>query len=121
MSILDASAILTFLQDEPGAQVVEGALEAGARCGTASWSEVAQRVRSSSRDWDLTRALLQGYGLTLEPVTEEDAEGAARRWRAGEGLSLGDRLCLALGDRLDEQILTADRAWGTTGRIRQIR
>ena len=40
---------------------------------------------------------------------------------AGEGLSLADRLCLALGDRLDADLSTADQAWGTAGRIRQVR
>ena len=31
-----------------------------------------------------------------------------------------DRLCLALGARLHATIFTADQAWGTNGRIRQI-
>jgi len=37
------------------------------------------------------------------------------------GLSLADRLCLALGERLDAEVLTADRSWGSGGRIQQIR
>jgi PIN domain nuclease of toxin-antitoxin system len=61
------------------------------------------------------------YGLEIEPVTASDAEWAARRWVRDEGLSLADRLCLALGDRLDADVLTADRTWGTSGRITQIR
>jgi PIN domain nuclease of toxin-antitoxin system len=36
-------------------------------------------------------------------------------------LSLADRLCLALAERLSAEVLTADRAWGRAGRIRQIR
>lgn len=40
---------------------------------------------------------------------------------AGGGLSLGDRLCLALGDRLGGEVLTADRAWGTEDGVRQVR
>jgi PIN domain nuclease of toxin-antitoxin system len=39
----------------------------------------------------------------------------------GAGLSLADRLCLALGDRLDADVLTADQAWGAGERIKQIR
>jgi ribonuclease VapC len=121
MNVFDASALLTFLQGEPGAGEVERALKAGGACGAANWSEVAQKIRAHGRNWDLSRALLASYGLQVEPVTAGDAEWAARRWTAGEGLSLADRLCLALGDRLDADILTADQAWGTTGRIRQIR
>jgi PIN domain nuclease of toxin-antitoxin system len=120
-AVLDASALLAFLQDEPGAAAVEEALGQGARCSAANWSEVAQRVLGSDRDWDLVRALLASYDLAVEPVTADDAEWAARRWRRGEGLSLADRLCLALGERNDAPVLTADRSWGHQGRVRQIR
>ena len=121
MTVLDASAMLAFLQGEPGADVVEAALVAGATCGAANWSEVAQRVLGSERDWTLARALLESYGVSVEPVTMDDAERAATRWRPTDGLSLGDRLCLALGHRLEADVLTADRAWGDGERVRQIR
>lgn len=120
-TVLDASAILAFLLDENGADVVEAALSDGACCGAANWSEVAQTVLAKGRDWGLVRALLVGYGVRIEPVLADDAEWAARRWRHGEGLSLADRLCMALAERLDTEILTADTAWGAGGRIRQIR
>ena len=119
--VLDASALLVYLQDEPGTDLVEAALDGDARCGAANWSEVAQHVLAAGRDWDLVRALLLSYELGIEPVGSDDAEWAARRWRRGEGLSLADRLCMALGERLDADVLTADRVWGTEGRIRQIR
>jgi PIN domain nuclease of toxin-antitoxin system len=118
---LDASALLAFLQGEDGATVVEERLAEGAVCGAANWSEVAQKVRAAGRDWELSRALLLSYGIGVEPVTAADAEWAARRWRRGEGLSLADRLCLALADRDGLEAWTADAAWGTEGRVRQIR
>jgi PIN domain nuclease of toxin-antitoxin system len=121
VTVLDASALLAFLLGEPGAPKVERLLRDGAVCSAVDWSEVAQKVRSAQRNWDLSSALLRSYGLIVEPVTERDAEWAARRWTPGEGLSLADRLCLALGDRLDTNIWTADRSWGRSGRIRQIR
>jgi ribonuclease VapC len=119
--VLDASAVLAFLQGEDGAEVVEAELSAGARCGAANWSEVAQKVRGAGRDWELSRALLASYGLLVEAVTEPDGEWAASRWRRGEGLSLGDRLCLALGHRLEMPVLTADGGWGHGEQIRRIR
>jgi ribonuclease VapC len=119
--VLDASALLAFVQGEPGAEVVEETLLDGASCGAANWSEVAQKVRAAGRDWDLVRALLASYPLEVEPVSVDDAEWAARRWVRGEGLSLADRLCLALADRLDGQVLTTDSAWGDDGRAQQIR
>ena len=119
--VVDASAILAFVQDEPGADVVEVALNGRAICGAANWSEVAQKIRAAGRDWNLVQALLGSYELEVEPVGVEDAEWAARHWQRGDGLSLADRLCLALGDRVDGDVLTADLAWGSSGRIRQIR
>src|SRR3546814_3585006 len=90
-AVLDASALLAFVQGEDGSEAVETELESGARCGAANWAEVAQKVRAADRDWDLVRALLMSYSLTIEPVVADDAEWAAERWRAGEGLSLADR------------------------------
>ena len=121
MSVFDASALLAWLQGEDGTDVVERNLEAGGRCGAANWSEVAQKVLAAGQDWDLVRALLVSYPLEVEPVLGPDAEWAARRWRRGEGLSLADRLCLALAERTDEEVWTADTSWGRAGRVRQIR
>ena len=89
--------------------------------GAANWSETAQALLAHGRDWQLARGLLLSYGLVVEPVNAVDGEWAARRWKRGEGLSLGDRLCLALAERLDATVWTADRQWGVDGRIRQIR
>ena len=82
---------------------------------------MAQKVRAAGRDWELVRALLASYNVTVEAVTEEDAEWAAARWRNGEALSLADRLCLALGERLDVEVWTTDTSWGRAGRVRQLR
>jgi ribonuclease VapC len=119
--VFDASALLAFLQGEDGADTVEQGLVDGGACGAANWSEVAQKVHAAGRDWDLARGLLSSYGLTVEAVVVADAEWAAHRWKRDEGLSLADRLCLALGDRLDTSVWTADQTWGSEGRIRQIR
>lgn len=119
--VLDSSALLAFIQDEDGGDMVEAALSGDARCGAANWSETAQKVMAEGVDWSLVRALLASYGIRVEPVEAQDAEWAARRWRRGEGLSLADRLCLALAERLDSVVLTADRSWGAAGRVEQIR
>ena len=121
-TVLDASALLAFVQHEAGADAVEAALADDAVCGAANWSEVAQKVLAADRDyWDLVTALLESYTLRVEPVTADDGELAARQWRRGARRSLADRLCLALGERLDAEVLTADSEWGTAGRIRQFR
>ena len=121
MNVFDASALLAFLQGEDGADDVEAGLLEGGFCSTANWSEVAQKVRSIGRTWEMAGALLASYELALEPVSVVDAERAAQLWRRGTGLSLGDRLCLALGERLGATVWTADRSWGSSASIRQIR
>lgn len=83
-------------------------------------SEVAQRIRAHGRRWDLARSLLAWYDTAVEPVTADDGEWAPLQWTAGEGLSLADRLCLALGHRLDAAIWTVDHSWGANTRIHQI-
>jgi PIN domain nuclease of toxin-antitoxin system len=91
------------------------------RCSAANWSEVAQKVRETGADWASARALLSSYGLRVEPVILDDAERAAELWLRGSGLSLADRLCLALGERLDARIDTVDRAWSLHDKVDVIR
>jgi len=90
-TVLDASTLLAFLLGEHGG------------------------------DWSIARAVLESYGVRVEAVTSADAERAAALWSAGSPLSLGDRLCLAVADRLEAPVLTADRACGESGRTIQIR
>lgn len=121
MNLFASSALLCFLQGEPGADVVERELLVGGAASAANWSETAQNVLARAKDWSLARGLLLSYGVAIEPVLAEDAEAAARLWKRGSGLSLGDRLCLATAERMDATVWTADTAWGTTDRVRQVR
>lgn len=119
--VLDASALLAFLGGEPGADAVEEVLVDDSACSTVNWSETAQKVRAGGGDWAVATALLASYGLTVHDATAADADRAAGRWVRGSGLSLGDRFCLALGDRLDATVVTADTAWKDDPRVRLIR
>lgn len=111
MNVFDASALLACLRGEPGSEVVREQLETGGVCGAANWAEVAQKVRASGADWALARSLLLSFDLTVEAVSEADAVQAAAMWRSGAGLSLGDRLCLALAARLGAVAWSADTQW----------
>lgn len=117
--VLDASAVLAYLQGEPGADVVAARLS-GAIIGTANLSEVLSKF-GSDVEVSLAQSLLAAQGAVLEPVNVDDSVEAARLRRESAHLSLGDRLCLALASRLDADVLTADRAWGSSGRVLQIR
>jgi PIN domain nuclease of toxin-antitoxin system len=90
-------------------------------CSSANWSEVAQKIYVRDRNWDYASGLLLSFPLTVEPVTRIDAELAARNWHPRSGLSLGDRLCLALTQRIGGTAWTADAAWGNNPPVQQIR
>ena len=121
MFVLDASALLAFLQIEPGHDVVEAALTNGAACSAANWSEAVQKSLRDGRDWDAMRQLVESYEMVIEPVTRADAEWAAVYWQTHQNLSLADRLCLALTDRLGATVLTSDAMWGNEAPVQQIR
>jgi len=119
--VVDASALLAFLQGEKGADTVEEVLLRRPGCSAVNWSEVAQKTRAAGADWSLAAALLPSYGVVVQDATVDDAERAAALWRRGSGLSLADRFCLALGSRRDATVWTADSAWGESDRVRQVR
>jgi ribonuclease VapC len=111
MRVFDSSALLAFLRGEPGAAIVHEYLSDAGFCSAANWAEVAQKVSQLGGSWARSRAALLGFNLTVEPVTIVDAEVAAGLWAKGSELSLADRLCLALGNRLGAQVITCDTAW----------
>jgi ribonuclease VapC len=118
-SILDASALLALLQGEDGKAAVVEAIEAGAAISTVNFSEVlaklaerGEHTRSAATAIRKKAGRANG-GLRIEPFTEEDSiEAANLRPRSKkQGLSFGDRACLALAARFEVPAVTADRDW----------
>ena len=109
-TVVDASAVLAWLQDEPGSDEVEPFLMEGV-IGAANWSEVLQKSRQHGVEPGAVARLLASFGLTVADVIEADGERAATLWEPRSPLSLADRLCLALAVRLDQPVATTDGAW----------
>lgn len=119
-TVLDASALLAWLQGETGADQVDEALRQGTTIHVVNWAEVLTRLASkglpaAEATRQLTERGILGQLLTVNLGTVEDAEVAADLFGATRdaGLSLGDRYGLALAGRLGVPVLTADRAWGS--------
>jgi ribonuclease VapC len=117
-AVLDASALLAYLADEPGADAVADAIAGGVAMSTVNIAETLSTLAGRGNDpaqvaTDLTgRGLLDG-AISIEPLTLADAIEIARLrpLTRDAGLSLADRACLALAGRLSARALTADQAW----------
>lgn len=114
--VLDASALLAYLQDELGGEIIEEVL-AEAIISSVNWAEVVQKSVAAGVVIDGMREDLAALGLEIVPFTSEDGEMAGRLWLQTKqvGLSLADRACLSLGLKLNIRILTCDRIWITIG------
>jgi PIN domain nuclease of toxin-antitoxin system len=110
--LLDSSAILALLYQEPGADRVD-AERKHAAIGTVNWAEVATTLFEDGMQDDMVRNTLIGLNLTIVPFTDLMAyeAGRLRPLTRAIGLSLGDRACLATARVLDIPVLTADRIW----------
>ena len=75
---------------------------------------ITSMVNRGTSEADIRR-LLAAMSLDVLPFDEELAyrAGLLRSATRSAGLSLGDRACLALAERLGVPALTTDRIWGT--------
>jgi len=113
VTVLDASAVLALVHDEPGADQVANALP-GSTLSAVNLAEVVGKLVDADVEAQQLRTLLVSAGVTIEPFGADDAElaGALRSVVGGRALSLGDRCCLAVAVRSDPpEVLTGDRAW----------
>jgi len=124
--ILDASAILAVIQQEPGHEELTPGLLARAVASTVNLAEVQGKL--VSRGWASDEAWEDATSPVREaiPFTEEHARLAGDLILQSRhlGLSLGDRACLALGITLRAPVYTADTRWKKLGlgvRIHAIR
>jgi len=114
--LLDASSVLAWAYDEPGAEVVDAVI--GRAFITApNMAEVVSKLLRNGVAGGSFADDLVAAGLTVLPMTwahvraiaeiqgAEEPIGGARR------LSLGDLCCLAVGTVEEMEVLTADRTW----------
>jgi ribonuclease VapC len=111
--VLDSSALLCLLNGEAGAERVAEALPS-AVIGAVNLAEVVTKLRERGLSAEEVEEALGGFNLDVRPFTavQAYATGHLRHATRSQGLSLGDRACLALAVELGAPALTADQAWG---------
>jgi len=113
--VIDSSAIIAILENEPEAErLAEAMINDFIRLmSAASWLETAIVIeaRRGGPGGDKLNQLLQTAQIRIEPVTLEQAEVARRAYRSyGKGrhpaaLNFGDCFAYALAKVLDEPLL----------------
>ena len=113
--VLDTSALLAILHQEPGAEIFaqQFHLLENATMSTVNVAEAyGKLVRRGIDPEDAWEAVTAPVPEILD-FDKEQAKTAG--WLQPQtrslGLSLGDRACLALGIALKAPVYTADRAW----------
>lgn len=115
--VLDTSALLAILHEEPGADTVTKRLESldtfamSTVNASEAYGKLLARGVGSAEAWEAVTASVP----LLEPFDDEQARitGQLLPRTRSLGLSLGDRACLALAIVLKAPVYTADRAWKT--------
>ena len=110
--VLDASALLALLQDEPGSDQVSRALEDSV-ISAANLSEVAAKLIQFKVPEEDVLSILASFDFDIVPVDENIAliAGSLIKQTRELGLGLGDRICLATAIANSQTALTADKAW----------
>jgi ribonuclease VapC len=112
--VADASAILAALKNEPFGNVDPRRL-VGATASAVNVCEVLSKLHDDGLNDAQAHAAVSTMDLRVVPFDGPQARAAGRLRSVTRhaGLSLGDRACLALGDRLGYPVVTADRAWAS--------
>ena len=110
--VLDSSALLCLLNDEPGAARVVVALPS-AVVGAVNLAEVVTTLRERGLSAEEVDEVFSHLHLDVRPLTaaQATATGHLRPATRAQGLSIGDRACLALAAELGAVVLTTDHAW----------
>ena len=110
--VLDTSAVLAMLNEEPGAERVQAALTQ-AVIGTVNLAEVVTKLRGDGLSEAEVEEVVGLFNFDIRPLTAAQAVavGHLRPATRAFGLSLGARACLVLAAELGATALAADRDW----------
>ena len=117
--VLDASAVLAMILEEPGGERVDALLDAmefGSDAevfiSSVNWCEILTRMQREKLAISGDRLSAVLAGVELVPFVRAEAELAAAFSSVSRALSLGDRACLALAKSKHAIAWTTERLWG---------
>lgn len=110
--VLDSSAVLAVIFDEPGGEAVVNLLQGGL-LSTVNLTEIHTKLLLDGRAADHAWNRIQSMGFEVCFFDNEQARIAAELIGKTKpfGLSLGDRACLALAIDRKATVYTTDRIW----------
>lgn len=111
-TVLDSSAVLASFYGEAGADIIDEMLRESV-ISAVNAAEVISKLVERGMPAGMARSTLIDTGIEIAPFDLDQAEvtGDLRGKTRAQGLSLGDRACLALAKRFNGRAVTADRAW----------
>ncbi|AWC24882.1 PIN domain protein [Aminobacter sp. MSH1] len=112
MIVLDASAVLAAMLQEPGADRVHALVDKSVICAVNTTEVISKLI---DKGYDEVAVRQQYENMHLEVVSFDHhlalVAGHLRSTTRHKGLSLGDRACLALAILTERTAVTADRKW----------
>lgn len=113
-AVLDSSALLAFINQENGSELVEGYLP-NAVMSSVNVSEVVAVLSQIDMPEDVIINIIYELGIEVISFDQEQAlqTGFLRNKTKAAGLSLGDRACINLASIKNLNVITADKIWDT--------
>jgi PIN domain nuclease of toxin-antitoxin system len=110
--VLDASALLALINQEPGFDKVAAVMSTACMSSVNVAEVVSKLMDKGFREVEI-REIFEALKLLIIPFDEEQGfiAGLLRADTKSLGLSLGDRACLSLAIQQKLSVLTADRVW----------
>jgi PIN domain nuclease of toxin-antitoxin system len=114
--VLDASALIAFLRNEPGADKVAAVLTQSC-ISAVNLAETFGKLVEYGKALEAVIYQVERLRIPVIPFDEEQARIAASLWKGTRavGMSLGDRACLSLALKTSLPALTTENVWDKCG------
>ncbi len=111
-AVLDSSAVIALLRDEPGAGLIAG-YAGDALISAVNLQEAIKVLLADGASVDVARGMLDSLDLETRAHEAADAYAAAALFGAtkAKGSGMGDRTCMALAIAEGLPAITTDKAW----------